>query len=70
MKRECKYCLQFDRCPCGCAWGICSDIEQFTKDDDGDGCESFDPNEEWHEMLEFLKEEAADRRREAMREDW
>ena len=65
MVQSCKYCWQFERCPCGCAWGICSDIEQHVKYDDGDGCDSFQPNDEWFEMLEFLECEAADQKRES-----
>lgn len=63
MKPSCKFCNLFERCPCGCAWGICSDIELMVEEDDGDGCESFEPNREWFETLEFLESEHADQMR-------
>ena len=69
MTPSCKYCWQFERCPCGCAWGICSDVEQFIEEGDGDGCESFEPNAEWFETLDFLANEAADQRREMMEDE-
>ena len=69
MTPSCKFCNLFERCPCGCAWGICSDIEMMVEENDGDDCEAFEPNAEWFEALDFLANEAADQRREMMEDE-
>lgn len=41
-RRWCDRCRNWEQCPCGCGWGLCSYADEFTEPDWNDECGDFD----------------------------
>lgn len=65
---SCGYCGAWERCPCGCDWGICPVTEGFTDANDGVDCSDFEPTDAWNAYMESLMDDWAEAKRDAIRE--